>query len=80
MQPLCNNLWNLGPDTQKKADKFKSWNIGKKAVKTKGDKSGRAEADTLDEARHDANSRQSAVDERGTLGEDNSCRGGDGDG
>jgi hypothetical protein len=44
--------------------------MGKKAVKTKGGKSGKAEADVLDEARKDVEARQSAPDERGALGED----------
>jgi hypothetical protein len=41
-----------------------------KNVKTKRGKSGKAEADALDEARQDAESKQSAADEREALGKD----------
>jgi hypothetical protein len=51
-----------------------------KSVKTKGCQSGRAEADALDDARQDVNSRQSAADEHGALGEDDVTPGEESDG
>jgi hypothetical protein len=72
-------IW--GQTQTKKADKFKSWSMGKsKSVRTKGYKSGRAEADTLDNVRQDADSRQSAADERGALGKDEATPGEESDG
>jgi hypothetical protein len=48
----------------------------KKTVRSRGGKSpGRAEADTLDDVRQDADSRQSAADEREALGEDEATSG-----
>jgi hypothetical protein len=51
-----------------------------KSVRTKGGKSGTAEADALDEVRQGADSRQSAADEHEALGEDEATPGEESDG
>jgi len=66
-----------GARHKKKAHKFKSWSMNKsKSVKPKVSKTrksqtgGRAEADALEEALQDVDSRQSAADEHDAVGDD----------